>query len=68
MKKDYKIVKKKLPKAEEPVAVYHARTQVVSNVTPEIPDGYMTLEQFGKHFHQKLDDCYAKLQRKRFLL
>lgn len=25
----------------------------------ELPDGYMTLEQFGEVFHQRLDCCYA---------
>ncbi len=30
----------------------------------EMSDGYMTLEQFGELFHQKLDACYADLQSK----
>ena len=28
----------------------------------EIPEGYLTLSQFGELFHQKLDECYAELQ------
>ncbi len=26
-----------------------------------IPEGYMSLEEFGNLFHQKLDEAYAKL-------
>ncbi|MBO7464823.1 MAG: hypothetical protein J6T56_03100 [Bacteroidales bacterium] len=62
MKKRYTISKKKLPEADEPVAVYNSTKQIVSNTLSEIPEGHVTLEQFGTHFHQKLDDCYEKLQ------
>ncbi len=26
-----------------------------------IPEGYMSLDEFGNLFHQKLDEAYAKL-------
>ena len=53
--------------AAEPVAAYGVVNQSsltcpVSN--PDGDDGYMTLEQFGDLFHQKLDACYASLQGK----
>jgi len=49
----------------EPEAVYGVVQQknpmhLTSKET--VPDCYMTLEEFGKLFHKKLDDCYAKLQ------
>ena len=31
------------------------------NYSQGIPNGYMSLEQFGEVFHKKLDDCYAHL-------
>ena len=31
------------------------------NYSQGTPNGYMSLEQFGEIFHQKLDDCYAHL-------
>ena len=27
-----------------------------------IPEGYMSLDEFGDLFHRKLDEAYAKLQ------
>ena len=27
------------------------------------PEGYMSLDEFGSLFHQKLDEAYAKLHR-----
>lgn len=30
-------------------------------ISDNIPNGYMSLEQFGELFHQKLDACYAHL-------
>ncbi|MBQ6084670.1 MAG: hypothetical protein IJK92_10030 [Bacteroidales bacterium] len=30
--------------------------------TKSIPEGYMTLDEFGELFHQKLEACYEKLQ------
>jgi len=32
------------------------------NTVGDIPEGYMPLDEFGKLFHRKLDDAYAKLQ------
>ena len=28
----------------------------------DIPEGYMSLDEFGELFHRKLDEAYAKLQ------
>lgn len=28
----------------------------------DIPEGYMSLDEFGDLFHRKLDEAYAKLQ------
>ncbi|MBQ2188486.1 MAG: hypothetical protein IJT45_07665 [Bacteroidales bacterium] len=49
----------------EPEALYgnvqqHNPIRIVSN--NPVPKGYMTLDEFGELFHQKLDDCYAQLQ------
>ena len=32
------------------------------NVVRDIPEGYMSLDEFGDLFHRKLDEAYAKLQ------
>ena len=48
----------------EPEALYgsvqHNSIRIVSH--NPVPKGYMTLDEFGELFHQKLDDCYAQLQ------
>jgi hypothetical protein len=48
----------------EPEALYgsvqHNPIRIVSH--NPVPKGYMTLDEFGELFHQKLDDCYAQLQ------
>ena len=49
----------------EPVAVYGEMQQSAAiQIEPssEIPEGYLTLSQFGDLFHQKLDECYAELR------
>ena len=51
--------------AAEPVAAYDivnpsSLTYPIS--VPDGDDGFMTLEQFGDLFHQKLDACYASLR------
>ena len=63
--KPYKQKEEKEKKVSESEAVYDIAQQ--PNITPivnsrDIPEGYMTLEEFGELFHKKLDDCYAKLQ------
>ena len=50
--------------ASEPQLSYRnvPRTTPLHYYYPKgIPEGYMSLEQFGEIFHQKLDDCYAHL-------
>lgn len=32
------------------------------NAVSDIPEGYMSLDNFGELFHHKLDEAYAKLQ------
>ena len=32
------------------------------NAVSDIPEGYMSLDNFGELFHRKLDEAYAKLQ------
>ena len=49
----------------EPEALYGtAQQQNPLNFikTNSIPEGYMTLDEFGELFHQKLEACYEKLQ------
>lgn len=65
--KPYKKNEEKIEnKVAEPEALYGSAQQLnpmsfTSRKT--VPGGYMTLDEFGKLFHKKLDDCYAKLQR-----
>ena len=50
--------------ASEPQVAYGNTEPVtpVQHVTSSnAPQGYMSLEQFGELFHQKLDECYAHL-------
>lgn len=50
--------------ASEPQIAYGPTQPVMPmhlGVSNNIPKGYMSLEQFGELFHQKLDDCYAHL-------
>ena len=50
--------------ASEPQLAYGSVTQtnpMPFNCSQGVPKGYMSLEQFGEIFHQKLDDCYAHL-------
>lgn len=52
-------------KVAEPEALYgSAYSMNTMNFASRktVPDGYMTLDEFGQLFHKKLDDCYAKLQ------
>lgn len=49
----------------EPEALYsnvqrYNPTRIESNNS--VPQGYITLDEFGELFHQKLDDCYAHIQ------
>ncbi|MBO7528476.1 MAG: hypothetical protein J6T37_01210 [Bacteroidales bacterium] len=52
-------------KSSEPEALYgnvHRHSPVNLIKTKSIPEGYMTLDEFGELFHQKLEACYEKLQ------
>ena len=51
---------KSAPIASEPQVAY-GNTEVQYAPPGNIPQGYMSLEQFGELFHQKLDECYAHL-------
>ena len=33
----------------------------LNKIVSDSPKGYMSLEQFGEIFYQKLDECYAHL-------
>ena len=37
------------------------RTRKSTKSERPIPDGYMSLDEFGSIFHRKLDEAYAKL-------
>ena len=39
------------------------RIRKVHRKAKSIPEGYMSLDEFGNLFHQKLDEAYAKLHR-----
>lgn len=63
--KPYKQKKEKVKEVSELEAVYGIAQQsdIMQMVNGrDVPEGYMTLEEFGELFHKKLDDCYAKLQ------
>ena len=50
--------------ASEPQLAYGNIPQtnpIPLNYPQGVPNGYMSLEQFGEIFHKKLDDCYAHL-------
>ncbi len=60
-----KTKKQSCSKVQEPLGTYGiARNPVVLNDS-KIPDGYMSLDQFGEIFHQKLDTNYENLQSNR---
>ena len=40
--------------------VSHTRKEV--RKTKPIPEGYMSLDEFGSFFHRKLDEAYVKLK------
>ena len=46
-------------------SVVSMKTPSVNNAQKalsNIPEGYMSLDEFGEVFHRKLDEAYAKLQ------
>jgi hypothetical protein len=61
----YKTKQQNCSEVQEPLASYGiSRNPVVIN-DADIPDGYISLEQFGEIFHQKLDASYENLQNNR---
>ena len=38
------------------------RTRKTAKSTRMIPEGYISLDEFGSIFHRKLDEAYAKLR------
>jgi len=46
----------------EPQAMYEISHQTVVVEDTILPDGYMSLDQFGDIFHEKLDTCYENIQ------
>jgi hypothetical protein len=61
MKKTYKTKEETTPEVNEPAPAYNTTSGISANRESAIPSGSMTLDQFGEHFHQKLEDCYEKL-------
>lgn len=62
----YKTKKQNHSVVQEPLATYGISHNPVVINDSVIPDGYMSLEQFGEIFHQKLDANYENLQSNRF--
>ena len=62
----YKTKKQNHSVVQEPLAAYGISHSPVVINDSVIPDGYMSLEQFGEIFHQKLDANYENLQNNRF--
>ena len=60
MKKPYQTKEVTPPLAKEPAANYCALSQSLGKNRPT-PEGCISLDQFAEMFHQKLDECYAKL-------
>lgn len=61
----YKTKKQNHSVVQEPLATYGISHSPVVINDSVIPDGYMSLEQFGEIFHQKLDANYENIQNNR---
>ena len=61
-KRTYKTKTLNSSEVNEPVAAYAISPQSVAMDDKYLPDGYMSLEQFGELFHQKLNACYENVQ------
>jgi hypothetical protein len=61
----YKTKKQNHSVVQEPLAAYGISHSPVVINDSVIPDGYMSLEQFGEIFHKKLDANYENLQSNR---
>lgn len=61
----YKTKKQNSSEVQEPLATYGISHNPVVINDAVIPDGYISLEQFGEIFHQKLDASYENIQNNR---
>lgn len=61
-KRTYKTKPQDNMEVHEPTAMYGISHQAPVVEDTLLPDGYMSLEQFGDIFHQKLDACYENIQ------
>ena len=64
-KRTYKTKKRECSEVQEPLAAYVSLHHPVAPNASAFPIGYMSLEQFGEIFHQKLDTCYENIHRDR---
>lgn len=64
-KRTYKTKTPNSSEVNEPVASYCIPQQTIAMNDKYLPDGYMSLEQFGEIFHQKLNACYENIQSDR---
>ena len=64
-KKTYKTKNQNDMEAQEPIAPYKISRQTIAMKDKYLPDGYMSLDQFGEIFHQKLDACYENIRSDR---
>lgn len=58
----YKTKKQNRSEVQEPIGTYGISHNPIVINDSVIPEGYMSLEQFGEIFHQKLDTNYENLQ------
>ncbi|MBR3551646.1 MAG: hypothetical protein IKO09_06625 [Bacteroidales bacterium] len=64
-KRTYKTKQQSQPVVQEPLASYGIPCHPVELIDQGLPEGYMSLEQFGEIFHEKLDKNYENLQSNR---
>ena len=64
-KRTYKTKTLNSSEVNDPVATYGIPQQTIAMNDKYLPDGYMSLEQFGEIFHQKLNACYENVQSNR---
>ena len=63
--KPYENIENETSMAAEPQMAYgsvQSMPSIHAKSYNELPEGYITLDQFGELFHQKLDACYADIQ------
>lgn len=64
-KQTYKTKTPNSSEVNESAATYGIPQQTITMNDKYLPDGYMSLEQFGEIFHQKLNACYENVQSDR---